>query len=101
MGEDEAGTARPTRMRARWTKRRPPWRKPAASSPISLWKWLVAHAPNLPRLFEGLRKAGMPEEWIKFEGSLRQAGVAVLVACRLAGLSALGAHYAGLNPLPQ
>ena len=24
MGEDEAGTARPTRMRARWTRRRPP-----------------------------------------------------------------------------
>jgi hypothetical protein len=24
----------------------------------------------------------------------------MLVACRLAGLSALGAHYAGLNALP-
>jgi hypothetical protein len=38
MGEDEAGTARPTRMRARWTRRRPPW-------------------PT-----DGLRKAGLPEE---------------------------------------
>ena len=25
MGEDETGTARVVRMRARWTRRRPPW----------------------------------------------------------------------------
>ena len=25
-------------------------------------KWLIAHSPNLPRAFEGLRKAGLPEE---------------------------------------
>jgi adenylate cyclase len=25
-------------------------------------KWITAHAPNLPPLFEGLRKAGLPEE---------------------------------------
>ncbi len=25
-------------------------------------KWLIDHAPNLPPLFEGLRKAGLPEE---------------------------------------
>jgi adenylate cyclase len=25
-------------------------------------KWLMAHAPNLPILFDGLRKAGLPEE---------------------------------------
>jgi len=25
-------------------------------------KWMRAHAPNLPPLFEGLRKAGLPEE---------------------------------------
>jgi Flp pilus assembly protein TadD len=25
-------------------------------------KWLIAHAPNLPALFEGVRKAGLPEE---------------------------------------
>jgi adenylate cyclase len=25
-------------------------------------KWLIAHAPGIPRLFEGLRKAGLPEE---------------------------------------
>jgi hypothetical protein len=25
-------------------------------------KWFVAHAPNLPKLFEGYRKAGVPEE---------------------------------------
>jgi hypothetical protein len=23
--------------------------------------WLMAHAPNSPRLFDGLRKAGLPE----------------------------------------
>ena len=25
-------------------------------------KWLLAHAPNLPKNFEGLRMAGLPEE---------------------------------------
>jgi len=25
-------------------------------------KWLTDHAPNLPPLFEGVRKAGLPEE---------------------------------------
>ena len=25
-------------------------------------KWSIAHSPNLPHLFEGLRKAGLPEE---------------------------------------
>ena len=25
-------------------------------------KWLTDHAPNLPPLFEGLRKAGLPEQ---------------------------------------
>ena len=25
-------------------------------------KWMRVHAPNLPPLFEGLRKAGLPEE---------------------------------------
>ena len=25
-------------------------------------KWMKAHAPNIPPLFEGLRKAGLPEE---------------------------------------
>ena len=25
-------------------------------------KWAIAHAPNIPVLFEGLRKAGVPEE---------------------------------------
>jgi adenylate cyclase len=25
-------------------------------------KWLMAHSPNLPPVFEGLRKAGLPEE---------------------------------------
>jgi adenylate cyclase len=25
-------------------------------------KWLTAHAPNIPPLFDGLRKVGLPEE---------------------------------------
>jgi tetratricopeptide (TPR) repeat protein len=25
-------------------------------------KWMIAHTPNLPLVFEGLRKAGLPEE---------------------------------------
>ena len=25
-------------------------------------KWLTDHAPNIPPLFDGLRKAGLPEE---------------------------------------
>jgi hypothetical protein len=25
-------------------------------------KWAIAHMPNLPPVFEGLRKAGLPEE---------------------------------------
>jgi len=25
-------------------------------------KWKIAHSPNLPKVFEGLRKAGLPEE---------------------------------------
>ena len=25
-------------------------------------KWMMVHAPNFPPLFEGLRKAGLPEE---------------------------------------
>ena len=25
-------------------------------------KWAIAHSPNLPKQFEGLRKAGLPEE---------------------------------------
>ena len=54
MGEDEAGTARPTRMRARWTRRRPRWPRPPIES--------SEHSPNLPAVFDGLRKAGLPEE---------------------------------------
>ncbi len=25
-------------------------------------KWMIAHMPNVPALFEGVRKAGLPEE---------------------------------------
>jgi hypothetical protein len=59
MGEDGARTARPTRMRARWTRRRPPWPKPAATVPNLTEE---SRAPRLPHLFEALIKAGLPEE---------------------------------------
>jgi hypothetical protein len=25
-------------------------------------KWMIEHTPNLPAVFDGLRKAGLPEE---------------------------------------
>jgi hypothetical protein len=31
-------------------------------NPVLTMKWVIKHAPNLPPLFEGLRKAGLPEE---------------------------------------
>ena len=48
------------------------------------------HTPNLPAVFDGLRKAaGLPEATRR-----RPAGAgAMLVACRLAGLSGLEAYY--------
>jgi adenylate cyclase len=32
-------------------------------------EWLMAHAPNVPRLFDGVRKAGLPEGGSAAEGS--------------------------------
>jgi tetratricopeptide (TPR) repeat protein len=29
---------------------------------LNSMKWVIAHTPNQPRLFDGLRKAGLPEE---------------------------------------
>ena len=31
-------------------------------NPNLTMKWKIAHSPNLPKQFEGLRKAGLPEE---------------------------------------
>ena len=31
-------------------------------NPVLTMKWVIEHAPNLPPLFEGLRKARLPEE---------------------------------------
>ena len=61
MGEDEPGTVRPTRSTARRTRRSPPWRRPAVSIPISPSSGRIAHSPNVPKAFDGLRKAGRPE----------------------------------------
>jgi hypothetical protein len=36
--------------------------KPAASIPQSRSKRMKEHSPNLPAVFDGLRKAGLPEE---------------------------------------
>ena len=52
----------PMRSKARWKRRSPPWRKPAASIPphhqMVAIRTRRAHRP----CFEGLRKAGLPEE---------------------------------------
>jgi hypothetical protein len=50
MGEDEAGTARPTHMRARWTRRRPPWPEARRRNPELTVKWMIEHTPNLPHV---------------------------------------------------
>ena len=31
-------------------------------NPVLTVKWAIAHSPNLPKAFEGMRKAGLPEE---------------------------------------
>jgi hypothetical protein len=62
MGEDEAATAQPTRIRARWTRRRPPWRRRAASIPQSQSNGSRSTRRIFRPLFDGLRKAGLPEE---------------------------------------
>jgi hypothetical protein len=60
MGEDEATTAQPTRIRARWT--RPPWRRRAASIPQSQSNGRRSTRRIFRPVFDGLRKAGLPEE---------------------------------------
>jgi hypothetical protein len=49
-------------MRSRWTRRRLNSLKAAASIPQIKVKWMKEHTPNLPAVFDGLRKAGLPEE---------------------------------------
>jgi hypothetical protein len=49
-------------MQERWTRRRPSWPNPRRLNPAITIKWIKEHSPNLPALFEGLRKAGLPEE---------------------------------------
>jgi hypothetical protein len=36
--------------------------EPRRLNPAITIKWIKVHSPNLPALFEGLRKAGLPEE---------------------------------------
>ena len=58
---------RKSRRRARATGNGGPVQSRALAEALRLkpdltMKWFVAHAPNLPKLFEGYRKAGLPEE---------------------------------------
>jgi hypothetical protein len=46
---------------ARWAKRSPLWPKRHLNPAITI-KWMKEHTPNLPAVFDGLRKAGLPEE---------------------------------------
>ena len=73
IGEDEGGTARPARMRPRWTRRRPPLAEARRLNPKLSVKWLIGRKPVLPPSFvDAWRKAGLAEERSKFEGSLRE-----------------------------
>ena len=49
-------------LRARRMRRNPPWRKPVASIPNSPSNGMQRSPPNIPAVFEGVRKAGLPEE---------------------------------------
>jgi hypothetical protein len=93
MGGDEAGTGRPTPMPERWTRRRPSWPNPAASIPQSRSNG----SRYTRRIFRPCSKVFGRRGCRRNEA---RAG-AMLVACRLAGLSALGAHYAGLKAHTQ
>ena len=46
------------RLTASRTMRNPPVAEGRRLQPNLTVKWLVEHAPNIPPLFEGLRKAG-------------------------------------------
>ena len=59
-------------------------------NPAITIKWMK-ELPNLPAVFDGLRRAGCRRS----ERRQRAEAGAMLVACRLAGLSALEAHYPG------
>ena len=41
---------------------KPPLAEARRLNPNLTVKWKIAHSPNLPKQFEGLRKAGLPEE---------------------------------------
>ena len=62
MGEDETGTAQPMRSRARWTKPKPRLRNCSASIPSSPSNRYSRLRRISRPLFDGLRKAGLPEE---------------------------------------
>jgi class 3 adenylate cyclase len=60
MGEDEAGTARAVRERREAA--RSIVASPGGRNPELTVKWMIENTPNLPAVFDGLRKAGLPEE---------------------------------------
>ena len=69
-GEDEAGTARPHACgqagqgEGRLAEAR-------RLNPAITIKWMKEHAPNLPAVFDGLRKAGCQRNEASLKGSLR------------------------------
>ena len=61
MGEDEAGTARP-RHASKMDEAKAALAEARRRNPELTVKWMIEHTPNLPAVFDGLRKAGLPEE---------------------------------------
>ena len=58
MGEDEAAYAHAGKM----DEAKAALAESRRRDPELTVKWMIDHAPNLPPLFDGLRKAGLPEE---------------------------------------
>ena len=50
-------------MRARWEiQAKAALAEARRRNPDDRSKWMMEHTPNLPAVFDGLRKAGLPEE---------------------------------------
>ena len=62
MGEDEAGDGAAYAHAGKMDEAKAALAEARRRDPELTIKWMIDHAPNLPPLFDGLRKAGLPEE---------------------------------------
>jgi hypothetical protein len=60
MGEDEAATA--YTHTGKMDEAKTALAEARRLNPAITVKWMIEHTPNLPAVYDGLRKAGMPEE---------------------------------------